>query len=48
MLRDVLTKLANALSEQGGIDESENRVVATFASAKRGARRLVPAVVAMG
>ena len=36
VLRDVLTKLANALREQGEIDESESFIDATFASAKGG------------
>jgi len=36
ILRDVLTKLANALREQGEIDESESYIDATFASAKGG------------
>ena len=36
VLRDVLTKLANALREQGKIDESESFIDATFASAKGG------------
>jgi len=35
-LRDVLTKVANALREQGEIDESESYIDATFASAKGG------------
>jgi hypothetical protein len=33
LLRDVLTKLANALREEGEIDESESYIDATFASA---------------
>ena len=36
VLREVLTKLANALREQGEIDESESYIDATFASAKGG------------
>jgi len=36
ILRDVLTKLANTLREQGEIDESESYIDATFASAKGG------------
>ena len=36
MLRDVLTELANALREQGDIDERECFIDATFASAKGG------------
>jgi transposase len=36
VLREVLTKLANALREQGDIDESESYIDATFASAKGG------------
>src|SRR6201993_4209843 len=36
VLRDVLTKLANALREQGDVDESECYIDATFASAKGG------------
>jgi transposase len=36
ILREVLTKLANALREQGEIDESESYIDATFASAKGG------------
>jgi len=36
VLRDVLTKLANALREQGEIDESESYIDATLASAKGG------------
>ena len=36
ILRDVLTKVANALREQGEIDESESYIDATFASAKGG------------
>jgi len=36
VLRDVLTDLANALRDEGGIDESECFIDATFASAKGG------------
>jgi transposase len=36
VLRDVLTKLANALREEGEVDESECYIDATFASAKGG------------
>jgi transposase len=36
VLREVLKKLANALREQGDIDESESYIDATFASAKGG------------
>ncbi|MGE3531652.1 MAG: IS5 family transposase [Steroidobacteraceae bacterium] len=36
VLRDVLTHLANALREQGAIDERESFIDATFASAKGG------------
>jgi len=36
LLRDVLTKLANALREEGEIDESESYIDATLASAKGG------------
>jgi transposase len=36
VLREVLTQLANALREQGGIDEREAFIDATFASAKGG------------
>ena len=40
VLRDVLTKLANALREQGEIDESESYIDATFASAKGGGEEI--------
>lgn len=36
VLRDILTDLANALREQGAIDERESFIDATFASAKGG------------
>ena len=36
VLRDVLTKVANALREQGEINESESYIDTTFASAKGG------------
>src|SRR4249920_3207533 len=36
VLREVLTQLANALREQGDIDERESFIDATFASAKGG------------
>ena len=36
VLRNVLTDLANTLREEGGIDESESFIDATFASAKGG------------
>ncbi|MFY9315301.1 MAG: IS5 family transposase [Burkholderiales bacterium] len=36
VLRDVLTQLANALRDEGGIDERECPIDATFASAKGG------------
>jgi len=42
VLRDVLTKLANALREQGEIDESESYIDATFASAKGGGEQIGP------
>ena len=36
VLRNILTDIANTLREQGGIDESESFIDATFASAKGG------------
>jgi hypothetical protein len=42
ILRDVLTQLANALREEGGIDERESFIDATFASAKGGGDGIGP------
>lgn len=36
VLREILTELANTLRDEGGIDESESFIDATFASAKGG------------
>jgi len=43
VIRSALTDLANALREQGGIDESECYIDATFASAKGGGAQIGPA-----
>ena len=42
VLRSVLTELANALREQGAVDESECFIDATFASAKGGGAEIGP------
>ena len=42
VLRDVLTDLANTLRDEGGIDESECFIDATFASAKGGGEEIGP------
>src|ERR1700752_2622439 len=42
VIRAALTDLANALREQGGIDESECYIDATFASAKGGGAQIGP------
>ena len=43
VLRSVLTELANALREQGAVDESQCFIDATFASAKGGGAEVGPA-----
>jgi hypothetical protein len=42
VIRAALTNLANALREQGGIDESECYIDAIFASAKGGGEQIGP------
>jgi hypothetical protein len=42
VLRDVLVDLANALRDEGALDESECLIDATFASAKGGGNEIRP------
>ena len=42
VLREILRELANALRDEGGIDESECFIDATFASAKGGGDAIGP------